>query len=76
MKKKAANRMGRPKKPVEKRKGRYLQVRVTDPEKAAFDRASDIAGMDLSVWVRDRLRIVARGEIEKTGEKPAFDLEM
>jgi hypothetical protein len=68
--------MGRPKKPVEKRKGRYLQVRVTDPEKAAFDRASDIAGMDLSVWVRDRLRIVARGEIEKTGEKPAFDLEM
>jgi hypothetical protein len=51
-------------------------VRVTDPEKAAFDRASDIAGMDLSVWVRDRLRIVARGEIEKTGEKPAFDLEM
>lgn len=75
MKKKPANRMGRPQKPAEKRKGRYLQVRVSDPEKAAFDRASDIAGMDLSVWVRNRLRIAAKSEIEKAGEKPAFDLE-
>lgn len=74
-KKPAKNRMGRPPKAEEARKGRWLQVRLTDPEKTAFDRAAGIAGIDLSAWVRERLRMAARKEIGQLGEKPEFDLE-
>ena len=63
---------GRPKKSSELTKARYLQVRVTDAEKEGFDRAAELAGIDLSAWVRERLRIVARKEIEDAGEVPAF----
>ena len=63
---------GRPKKEAAQQKARYLQVRVTEAEKATFDRAADLAGVDLSAWVRERLRIVARDELGKHGEKPEF----
>lgn len=66
-------KMGRPQKSADKQKSRYLQVRVTDAEKAAFDRAADLAGIDLSAWVRERLRMIARKEVVAAGEKPAFD---
>ena len=65
-------KLGRPKKKPDQQKGRYLQVRVTDAEKAGFDRAAELAGIDLSAWVRERLRIIARKELDAVGEVAAF----
>jgi uncharacterized protein (DUF1778 family) len=67
-----ADKIGRPPKSEAEQKNRYLQVRIDAAEKAAFDRAAELAGLDLSAWVRERLRINARKEIENAGEKPAF----
>jgi uncharacterized protein (DUF1778 family) len=63
---------GRPKKTPAKRKTRYLQVRVTDAEKVVFDRAADLAGIDMSAWVRERLRMAARAELAQAGEAADF----
>lgn len=63
---------GRPPKKKGATKTRYLQVRVTDPEKAAFDDAADLAGLDMSAWVRERLRAVARKELMDGGRQVAF----
>ena len=56
-------RLGRPKKAVAERKSRYLQVRVDDAEKAAFDRAASTKGLDTSSWVRLRLREAAKKDL-------------
>jgi len=63
---------GRPPKQKGSGKTRYLQVRVTDPEKAAFDAAAELAGLDMSAWVRERLRAVARTELEGYGKAVSF----
>ncbi len=63
---------GRPPKQKGAGKTRYLQVRVTDPEKATFDDAADLAGLDTSAWVRERLRWAARSELEKDGKPVSF----
>lgn len=44
-------------------KARYLQVRINEAEKAGFDAAAELAGIDLSAWVRERLRATARKEL-------------
>ena len=54
-----AKRMGRPPKDPEKKKRGFLQVRVDDAEKQTFQAAADLAGLDVSAWVRERLRTVA-----------------
>ena len=53
-------------------KPRYLQVRVTEPEKAAFDEAAEMAGIGVSAWVRERLRIAARTELQGYGKTVSF----
>lgn len=63
---------GRPAKADRNRRTRYLQVRVTDPEKQAFDAAAELAGQELSVWVRQRLRSHAQRELENAGQKVPF----
>ena len=63
---------GRPPKQKGSIKARYLQVRVTDPEKAAFDTAAELAGLDVSAWVRERLRLAARNELEEYGKPVLF----
>jgi uncharacterized protein (DUF1778 family) len=63
---------GRPPKKKGSVKTRYLQVRVTDPEKAAFDAAADLAGLDMSAWVRERLRLLARKELIGGGRQVPF----
>lgn len=63
---------GRPKKPPASIKGRYLQVRVSEAEKSAFDAAADLAGLEMSAWVRERLRIVARKELMEGGRQVPF----
>lgn len=63
----AKKRTGRPKK--DKTKSDYLEVRLDCEEKQAFKDAADLAGLALSTWVRERLRIVARKELEEFGKK-------
>ncbi len=41
-------------------------------EKAAIKAAAELAGMQVSVWVRDRLRGCARAELQKAGQPVPF----
>jgi predicted HicB family RNase H-like nuclease len=65
-------RMGRPPKDPARKKAGFLQVRVDDGEKQTFQAAADLAGLDVSAWVRERLREVARQELEASGVPVPF----
>lgn len=65
-------RRGRPKKDPARAKGECLDIRLEAAEKQAFRDAADLAGLDLSAWVRERLRTSARGELEGAGRQVAF----
>jgi hypothetical protein len=41
-------------------------------EKQAFKQAADLAGLALSAWVRERLRLAARDELERAGYSVSF----
>jgi hypothetical protein len=49
-----------------------FNVRVAATEKAAFVRAAEIAGIPISVWVRERLRAAALRELDNIGEPVPF----
>jgi hypothetical protein len=49
-----------------------LQVRLSGPERAAFEDAARTAGVSMSAWVRERLRRVAREELQSAGIKVPF----
>ena len=72
MGKKKKKRIGRPPKPPSKAKSRYLQVRVEQSEKSSFDTAAELAGLPLSAWVRERLRSIAKEELESYGKPVDF----
>ena len=63
---------GRPKKTAAETKADYLEVRLDSDEKQAFRDAATVAGLPLSAWVRERLRRVARKELEEIGQPIAF----
>lgn len=63
---------GRPKMEANKAKNRFLQVRLQDAEADDFSTAAELAGVPLSTWVRERLRVVAREELEKYGKRAGF----
>ncbi len=65
-------RLGSPPKPLERVKSRYLQVRVEEVEKQGFDQAAQLAGLPLSGWVRERLRMAARTELEEMNKVLPF----
>ena len=54
------------------RKDVPLNLRVSAEEKEAFAQAADIAGLGVSAWVRERLRRVARSELESANLPVAF----
>lgn len=54
--------MGRPRKAADEKRERYLQVRISDEEKATFDEAAGRSGLELSQWVRMTLLTSARSE--------------
>ena len=66
------SRRGRPHGATGKAKGELMQVRLDVAEKQAFTDAASMDGKDLSEWVRDRLRRIARQELEKAGKPVAF----
>ncbi len=63
---------GRPTKPPERVKAQILQVRLEPSEKEGFDAAAELAGLPLSGWVRERLRLAARSELEGYGKPVSF----
>lgn len=65
-------RLGRPPKGSDKVKGIRFDMRMEVAEKRAFRDAADLAGLDLSAWVRERLRAAARKELEVAGYPVAF----
>jgi uncharacterized protein (DUF1778 family) len=63
---------GRPRKPKGTTKEEYMELRLDAAEKQAFWDAANLAGMALSVWVRERLRRAARKELEDADKPVAF----
>lgn len=63
---------GRPKKPKGTAKEEYLELRLDAAEKRAFKDAAELSGMAVSVWVRERLRKVAKKELEDANRPVAF----
>jgi hypothetical protein len=53
-------------------KAQVLQIRLTDLEKLGFQAAADLAGIPLSSWVRERLRLAAIRDLESAGQKIPF----
>lgn len=49
-----------------------LNIRVGATEKQAFSRAAEIAGIALSAWIRERLRVAAYRELDNVGEPAPF----
>lgn len=54
------------------RKTRLLQIRVSDAEKEAFQSAAELAGIPMSAWVRERLRLAAIRDLENAGQRIPF----
>lgn len=65
-------KMGRPKKSPDAVKVDYIEIRCEESEKVAFRAAAEAAGLPLSGWVRERLRRVARKELESMALPVAF----
>jgi galactitol-specific phosphotransferase system IIC component len=53
-------------------KQKVLQIRLTDLEKQAFTESANLAGIPLSSWVRERLRLAAIRDLESAGQKIPF----
>ena len=57
------NDMVRPKKKKSISHNKLMQVRLQQKEYRLFKKAADNAGLDLSAWVRERLRTVVMKEL-------------
>ena len=53
-------------------KSEFLKIRLEPEEKEAFEDAANFAGISLSAWIRERLRTMARKELDEAGEHIAF----
>ena len=53
-------------------KEQVLQVRLTSDEKRGFSAAAELAGIPLSSWVRERLRLAAIRDLESAGQQIPF----
>lgn len=49
-----------------------LLVRISKNEKEGFELAAALAGISLSSWVRERLRLTAIRELEGAGQRVPF----
>jgi hypothetical protein len=49
-----------------------IEIRVNPDEKLAFKQAAELAGISLSSWVRERLRLMAIRELEGAGRSIPF----
>ena len=56
--------MARPKKKKGESRDKLMQVRVQDSEYTDFKNAAEKVGLDLSSWVRVKLRYAARKDLK------------
>ena len=66
------NKGGRPAKSPDELRNEDLLVKLQADEKTAFKDAAQLAGVPLSVWVRERLRRVAVQELGEASQPIAF----
>src|SRR5207249_4817720 len=52
-----------------------LQLRLTPEEKQAFESASEVSGVSLSAWARERLRMAATQELHRNLSRAHADNE-
>ena len=65
-------RLGRPPKGSGLTKSESILLRLDPGEKKGFGDAAQFAGVPLTVWIRERLRQMARKELEVAGMPVAF----
>jgi len=53
-------------------KSSVTQIRLLAAEKAGFEEAAELSGLSLSAWMRERLRLIAKKELEQHGKTPPF----
>jgi uncharacterized protein (DUF1778 family) len=53
-------------------KREILQIRISAEEKSGFELAALLAGISVSSWVRERLRLAAIRELESAGQRVPF----
>lgn len=58
--------------PKRKEKSETVQIRLSASEKRAFVHAAELAGLPVSAWVRERLRLAAIRELEAAGVPVPF----
>jgi hypothetical protein len=66
------NKAGRPKKRSESKQTEVIPIRLTESEKESFQLCADLAGISLSSWTRERLRLASIKELESAGRKIPF----
>ena len=62
----------KPNSPKRSIKSDMFQFRLTAEEKAGFSEAAEIAGLSLATWMRERLRRIARRELEDADRPVPF----
>ena len=67
-----AKRRGAPRKSAAHAKNALIQIRVNDAEKQSFALAAELDGKKTSEWIRDRLRKLAREELQAEGADVPF----
>ena len=72
MKTPSNKRRGRPPLGSDKIKGIRLDMRLDEREKEGFRAAAELSGLDMSSWIRERLRSVAWKELERAGKPVPF----
>jgi uncharacterized protein (DUF1778 family) len=72
MKNTKVNRRGRPPKGSDQVKGIRLDMRIMPTEKQGFKAAAALSGLELSSWIRERLRQAARKELDQAGQSVPF----
>lgn len=65
-------RRGRPPKGSGQAKTIRLDMRLNEAEKEGFRAAAELSGLELSAWIRERLRAVAWKELAKAGRPVPF----
>lgn len=66
----------KPRKSTRRTKNEHIKLRLTSPEKEAFQMAANLAGLSLSDWVRERLRRASIRELESAGLQIPFLQEL
>jgi hypothetical protein len=65
-------RRGRPPKGSDKIKSIRLDMRLLATEKEGFRLAAELSGLELSSWIRERLRRAAQAELAAAGAEIPF----